>query len=55
LGIAASPGVDLIGDAANPIGTVAALMGIAAEELEESELMDHHPDYPVASCIIVTK
>lgn len=39
----------------NPVSTVASLMGIAAEELEEAELIDYHPDYPVASCIFARK
>ena len=39
----------------NPVSTVASLMGIAAEELKEAELLDYHPDYPVVSCIFAKK
>ena len=31
--------------------TLASLLGIASEELETSDLEDHHPDYPVAVCL----
>ncbi|GAA2591706.1 methyltransferase domain-containing protein [Streptomyces axinellae] len=39
----------------NPLSAIASLMGIAAEELDAVELSTHHPDYPVASCIVARK
>ena len=35
--------------------TIGALQGLAAEELSKEELLDHHPDYPVLSCVIAEK
>jgi SAM-dependent methyltransferase len=39
----------------NPLTTLAALLGIAVEELSQRELDATHPDYPVASCIVATR
>jgi Methyltransferase domain len=39
----------------NFIATIAALAGIASEELEPAELDAEHPDYPVSTCIVATK
>lgn len=39
----------------NPLTSIAALMGVAAEELDVGELDALHPDYPVATCAVATK
>ncbi|WP_169515797.1 class I SAM-dependent methyltransferase [Amycolatopsis nigrescens] len=39
----------------NPLTTIAAFLGIAADELSPAELGDRHPDYPVATCIVARK
>ena len=39
----------------NPLTTLAAYYGIAAEELSREELDYHHPNYPVANCIHAEK
>lgn len=39
----------------NALAGIAALMGLAAEELETFELEAVEPDYPVATCIVGTK
>lgn len=35
--------------------TIAALAGIAAEELSRDDIDQVHPDYPVATCVVATK
>jgi SAM-dependent methyltransferase len=39
----------------NPTTLIASYLGIAAEELTAAELDAHHPDFPVATCIVATK
>ena len=39
----------------NPLTTLAAYYGIAAEELSREELDYHHENYPVANCIHAQK
>lgn len=39
----------------NLLATIAALAGLAVEDLPPGALDEHHPDYPVASCIVAGK
>jgi hypothetical protein len=39
----------------NPVTFIAAIMGVAAEELAVNEIDVCHPEYPVAICAVATK
>ena len=39
----------------NPSTAIAAMLGIAVEELSVGELDAYHPDYPVTTCVIAKK
>lgn len=39
----------------NPITVIAAMMGVAAEELSSEELNSLNPEYPVATCVFARK